>query len=196
MCYTLCIGLPAIAARNMMIDSKSESVLLPVVGRSVQTASAALDASNSEGADFLICGLGEDKNDDVVGNTLFTNVKTPIFIMHASCREAISILEMSKFIKSGASGLVISLQDLKSLSDGVMRQLLNSYYAINGEEQDELEILSNLEVLNANNGSRKEKQVAAFVKLEDREKQLLDTEKSVLLEAINTIQKAAPLVIF
>jgi hypothetical protein len=38
--------------------------------------------------------------------------------------------------------------------------------------------------------------VAGFVKLEDREKQLIEKERSILLEAIDVIQKASPLVIF
>lgn len=173
-----------------MLDSKSESVVLPLVGRNVQSTEAALDASSSEGADFLICGLGEGKHADVVENSLFANVKLPIFIPNASHGEATSLtVEMSKFLKSGASGLVVSLEELR-LFDDVLSQLFNPIYAINKKPQDELERFNNLKVLDASH------MVAGFIKLEDREKQLIEIERSVLLEALNVIQKAAPLVIF
>ncbi|KAI9181181.1 hypothetical protein LWI28_012186 [Acer negundo] len=180
-------GLPAIVARNTMIDSKSESVVLPLVGRNVQTVNAAVNASNSEGADFLICGSGEGKFVDVVDNSLFDNVKIPIFVINTSRGEALSLVEMSKFLKSGASGLVISLADLRWISDDVLGQLFNATYAINKEPQDVLNELKLLESDNSFHG------VAGFVNLEDREKQLIETERSLLLEAINIIQKAAPL---
>lgn len=183
-------GLPAIVARNTMIDSKSESVVLPLVGRNVQTANAAVNASNSEGADFLICGSGEGKFVDVVDNSLFDNVKIPIFVINTSRGEATSLVEMSKFLKAGASGLVISLADLRWFSDHVLGQLFNASYAINKDPQDELNELKLLESDKSFHG------VAGFVNLEDREKQLIETERSLLLEAINIIQKAAPLVIF
>uniref|UniRef100_A0A6N2KLY5 Uncharacterized protein n=1 Tax=Salix viminalis TaxID=40686 RepID=A0A6N2KLY5_SALVM len=47
-------GLPSIVAKNMLMGSKSGPVVLPLVARIVQTPNAALNASNSEGADFLI----------------------------------------------------------------------------------------------------------------------------------------------
>ncbi|KAK0581509.1 hypothetical protein LWI29_014647 [Acer saccharum] len=180
-------GLPAIVARNTMTDSKSESVVLPLVGRKVQTANAAVNASNSEGADFLICGSREGKFVDVVDNSLFDNVKIPVFVIHTSRGEATSLVEMSKFLKSGASGLVISLADLRWFSDDVLGQLFNATYAISKDPQDELNELKLLESDNSFHG------VAGFVNLEDREKQLIETERSLLLEAINIIQKAAPL---
>ncbi|KAK1561189.1 hypothetical protein Q3G72_035297 [Acer saccharum] len=180
-------GLPAIVARNTMIDSKSESVVLPLVGRNVLTANAAVNASNSEGADFLICGSREGKFVDVVDNSLFDNVKIPVFVIHTSRGEATSLVEMSKFLKSGASGLVISLADLRWFSDDVLGQLFNATYAISKDPQDELNELKLLESDNSFHG------VAGFVNLEDREKQLIETERSLLLEAINIIQKAAPL---
>lgn len=180
-----------------MLDSKSESVVLPLVGRNVQSTEAALDASSSEGADFLICGLGEGKHADVVENSLFANVKLPIFIPNASHGEATSLtVEMSKFLKSGASGLVVSLEESNLFTDDVPGQLFNPIYAINKKPQNELESFSKLKVLDASDSVHRKEMVAGFVKLEDREKQLIEDERSVLLEAINVIQKAAPLVIF
>ncbi|KAJ6352428.1 hypothetical protein OIU76_001623 [Salix suchowensis] len=65
----------------------------------------------------------------------------------------------SKLLKSGASGLVLSLEELRLLSDDALSQMFDT----------------------------------AFVKLEDREKQLIEKERSILLEAIDVIQKANPL---
>lgn len=190
-------GLPAIVARNTMLDSRSESVVLPLVGRNVQSTDAALNASSSEGADFLICGLGDGVDADLVENSLFANVKIPIFLTNASRGEATSsTVEMFKFLKSGASGLVVSLEELWLFTDDVLSQLFNPIYAINKKPQDELESFSKLKALDASNSFHGKERVAGFVKLEDREKQLIENERSVLLEAINVIQKAAPLVIF
>ena len=51
--------------------------------------------------------------------------------------------------------------------------------------------------LNVDNGFQSETEVVAgFVKLEDREKLLIETERLVLNEAIEAIKRAAPLVIF
>ncbi|XP_031263788.1 probable transmembrane GTPase FZO-like, chloroplastic [Pistacia vera] len=187
-------GLPAIVARNTMLDSRSESVVLPLVGRNVQSTDAALNASSSEGADFLICALGEGADADLVDNSLFADVKIPIFLTNASRGEATSsTMEMSKFLKSGASGLVVSLEELRLFTNDVLSQLFNPIYAINKKPQDELESFSKLKLLDASNSFHGKERVAGFVKLEDREKELIESERSVLLEAINVIQKAAPL---
>ncbi|GAV57786.1 MMR_HSR1 domain-containing protein, partial [Cephalotus follicularis] len=176
-------GLPAIVARNTLMDPKSESVVvLPLVARIVETADAALLASNSEGADFLIFSVGDDKGVDSVLSTVFEDVKIPIFVAFTSREEAISVL------KSGASGLVVSLEDLKSLSDDVLGELFCTVRALNNkrprkpwtENKPEIDLF-------------RRKPDAGFIKLEDREKQLVETERSVLLEAINVIQKAAPM---
>ncbi|KAI3764064.1 hypothetical protein L2E82_14064 [Cichorium intybus] len=55
-------GLPAIVARNTIMDSKSDSVFLPLVGRKVQTSDAAMNASSFEGADFLIYNNNGEEN--------------------------------------------------------------------------------------------------------------------------------------
>lgn len=188
-------GLPAIVARNTMKDSKSESVVLPLVGRNVQNLDAALSASNSEGADFLMCGFREGQKADLVGNSVFTNVKIPIFVMNASHGEAKSLAEMSKCLKSGASGFVISLKNLRLFSGDVLSQLFNAIRTTNEKLDRELENASNVKLLDAGDSFPVKESVAGFVKLENREKQLIETERSVLLEAIDVIQKAAPLVI-
>ncbi|KAF5455034.1 hypothetical protein F2P56_024653 [Juglans regia] len=185
-------GLPAIVARNTLIDSKSESVILPLVARKVQTANAALNASFSEGADFLIYDIGGEKHADMAENSIFENVKIPIFVIFSSHGEDALLTEASDTLKLGASGFVIPLEGLGLFDDDVLRKLFNNAY-MNKRMQDEVESSIKFKLLNADNGGYGEKRVAGFIKLEDREKQFIETERTVLLKAINVIQKAAPL---
>ncbi|XP_015892113.3 probable transmembrane GTPase FZO-like, chloroplastic [Ziziphus jujuba] len=186
-------GLPAIVARNTMMDSKSDSVFLPLVARNVQTLDAALNASNSEGADFLIYSIGEENQVDVVPKSVFRNVKIPIFAMFTSGGEDLLLKEASVLLKSGASGLVSTLKGFEMFSDDALSELFDNVYTPNLRTQDELDNLNNLEFLDVDNNVREGRAVAGFIKLEDREKQFIDREKSILLEAIKVIQRAAPL---
>lgn len=187
-------GLPAIVARNTMTNSNSESVILPLVARNVQTANAALNASISEGADFLIYDISRDKPVDAAVHSVFENVKIPIFLAFASYGENTLFTEASNSLKLGASGIVISLEGLRLFGDEVLRKLFNPV-AMNKRKRDEVGSSIKLKLMNVDNGVYGKKVVAGFIKLEDREKQLIETEKTVLLEAISAIQKAAPLVI-
>ncbi|ONH93596.1 hypothetical protein PRUPE_8G241300 [Prunus persica] len=184
-------GLPTIVARGTMMASKSESVILPLVARNVQDIDGAISASSSEGADFLIYGIGGQEEVHVALNPLFKNVKIPIFVMFPSYDSLYS--EVPTLLKSGASGLVTSLKDFRLLNDEALSELFDIIYMKNGKTQDEVESFDNLTVLNVLNGLNDDKNVAGFLKLEDREKQFIETERSVLLKAINVIQKAAPL---
>ncbi|XP_022758213.1 probable transmembrane GTPase FZO-like, chloroplastic isoform X1 [Durio zibethinus] len=185
-------GLPAIVARNTMMDSKSDSVFLPLVARTVQTASAALNASSSEGADFLIYDLGEQEYVDMVMKSVYGNVKIPIFIVNSNSQAKVtSYTEGSKILKSGASGLVLSLEDLRLLTDDVLSQLFNIVSTINNKPRGES--IDELKMADIDHDSHQKMGVAGFIKVEDREKQLIEKERSVLIEAINVFQKAAPL---
>ncbi|KAJ6998385.1 transmembrane GTPase FZO-like [Populus alba x Populus x berolinensis] len=186
-------GLPAIVARNMMMGSRTESVVLPLVARIVQTPNAALKASNSEGADFLIYVHGPEEDFDSEMSPGFGNVKIPIFVLDASRGEATLSVGASKFRKTGASGLVLSLEDLRLFSDDALSQMFDTVSATGKNFQDDLESFSKLKSLDMENDSHKKTTVAGFVKLEDREKQLIEKERSILLEAIDVIQKASPL---
>lgn len=184
----------------MMMGSKSDAVVLPLVARNVQTPNAALNAANSEGADFLIYGFDHQDNHfdlDIKINSGFDDVKIPMFVTYSSRGKAATpVTEALKFLKSGASGLVLSLEDLRLFNDDALSQLFNIVIAMEKKSQGELESINNLELLDVENDTNGKTKVAGFVKLEDREKHLVETEKSVLLEAINIIQKATPLVIF
>ncbi|KAF4370133.1 hypothetical protein F8388_007274 [Cannabis sativa] len=174
-------GLPVIVARNTMMDSKSDSVVLPLVARNVQSVEAALDASNSEGADFIIYNFNDEKNVDVVLNSVCENVKIPIFVLFNSYDEDKLVTEASKLLRFGASGLVTSLNGFEKFSVDVLNHLFNDVYTINKKSQDVIV------------SDSAEERIAGFVKLEEREKQFIEREKSVLLKAIDVIRKAAPL---
>ncbi|KAJ6685080.1 TRANSMEMBRANE GTPASE FZO [Salix purpurea] len=152
-------GLPSIVTRNMLMGSKSESVVLPLVARIVQTQNAALNASNSE-----------EKDLDVEMSSGFGNVNILIFALYASRGEAKVSMGASKFLNSGASG-----------------------FGVIGRLEDELKSSSKLISLDMENDIHEKTTVAGFVKLEDREKQLIEKERSLLLEAIDVMQKATSL---
>ncbi|XP_062085862.1 probable transmembrane GTPase FZO-like, chloroplastic isoform X2 [Humulus lupulus] len=189
-------GLPVIVARNTMMDSKSDSVVLPLVARNVQSVEAALDASISEGADFLIYNFDDEKNVDVILNTVSENVKIPIFVMFSTDDEDKFITEASKLLKFGASGLVTSLNGFEKFSVNALNHLFHDVYTLNRKVQDEFGNLNENKLMSADNGfgsDSAEERVAGFVKLEEREKQFIERERSVLLKAIDVIWKAAPL---
>ncbi|QCE06434.1 thiamine-phosphate pyrophosphorylase [Vigna unguiculata] len=180
-------GLPTVVARSTMVDSKSELVVLPLVARIVHTVDAAMNASKSEGADFLIYGGGDLQ---LVGREVVSvreSVKIPIFV---SCgKDNMSYADMSGLLASGASGFVTSLANFGRYGDEFLHKVFGTVYAsTDGGNVSEIE-------LNVDNGfqSGTEEIVAGFVKLEDREKQLIETERLVLNEAVEVIKKAAPL---
>ncbi|KAB2605305.1 hypothetical protein D8674_005022 [Pyrus ussuriensis x Pyrus communis] len=184
-------GLPTIVARSTMMASKSDSVVLPLVARYVQDIDGAINASNSEGADFLIYDIAGQENILLALNSLFKTVKIPIFVTFTSYNALYK--EGPALLKSGAGGLVTSLKDFRLLDDEALSKLFDIVYMLNSETQDEVEGLSKLTYLDAHDGPINSTSVAGFLKLEDREKKFIEAERSVLLKAINVIQKAAPL---
>ncbi|KAK9139747.1 hypothetical protein Scep_009428 [Stephania cephalantha] len=182
-------GLPAVVARNMMMESKSDYVVLPIVARKVQTENAALIASNSEGADFLIYSSDKKEHAEVHVSSLAQNVKIPVFSTVALLREDAPFSEASKSLQSGASGLVVGLEDVKLFSNDALSKL---FLNVNVRS-----IISKDENKNSYKFDKKrshgKKGFAGFIQLEDREKQLIEVERMVLLEAISVMQKAAPL---
>lgn len=169
-----------------MLDSKSELVVLPLVARIVQTVDAAVNASKSEGADFLIYGGGDLNRVGQEVGSLYESVKIPIFV---SCvKNNMSYADASGLLASGASGFVTSLANFGLFGDEFLHKLFGTVYASDdGGRMSENK-------LNVDNGFQSETEVVAgFVKLEDREKLLIETERLVLNEAIEVIKRAAPL---
>lgn len=173
-------------ARKTLTDSKSESVYLPLVARHVQSAKAALNASSSEGADFLI--YVSDGDEDAEVKSVFENVKIPVFTMVSLCGDGESYNAASKLLNLGASGFVISLEDFKFFCEKVLSKLSVFDHTMDNTNK--------MKALNVNNGSYGDTNVADLIELEDRGRQFVEAEKAALREAIKVIQKASPLVIF
>lgn len=189
-------GLPTIVARNTMMDATSGSVVLPLVARNVHTYDAALDASNSEGADFLIFTLNGSARPEELASSTSGRIKIPTFIMVDSPMDEISLKTSLDSVRSGASGLVVSVDELKSLREDGLSKLFNffdSAFASNMEIEDIGQSLETIEATDMQNGFYGKKTIAGFARLEEREQQLIDKERSILTEAISVIQRAAPL---
>lgn len=178
-----------------MLDSKSESVFLPLVARNVQSQDAALDASKAEGADFLIYRVSGDRQFEELERSIFQNVRVPTFVMIDSLASEKSFNKISHILKSGASGFVISLQELKVFGIDDLSKLFTTSYVPNRWNDGEVQDVDEPKVLDVNNGVPGKPVVAGFTKLKERERQLIETERSFLLEVIDAIKQAAPLVI-
>ncbi|KAI3449630.1 hypothetical protein Pfo_006295 [Paulownia fortunei] len=176
-----------------MMDAKTDSVILPLVARNVQTHDAALDASNSEGADFLIYTLNGDDRLEELASSVSGHVKIPIFVMVDSLRDGVSLKISLDSLRSGVSGIVVSLDELNLLRENDLSKLFYSEYASNKKVEDGGQSFDNLETTGMENGFYGKKTIAGFTRLEEREQQFRDKERSILLEAINVIQRATPL---
>ena len=103
-----------------MPSSSTSKAPNTLVSRNVQTANVALNASNSEDANFLIYDIGGEKHVDGIVKSVFENVKIPIFVVFALCGED-TFTEVSNLLKLVASGLVISLEVLELFGDVIVR---------------------------------------------------------------------------
>lgn len=175
-----------------MMDAKADSVMLPLVARNVQTYDAALEASNSEGADFLILTLNGGGYPEEFVSSTSGGIKIPIFIMSGSPLDEISLHSL----RSGASGVVVSVDELKSLREEGLSKLFDSEYSsitkVDGIKGQGVEKIKTIDMQNGFYGKNK---IGGFTRLQEREQQLIDKERSILVEAISVIQRAAPLVI-
>ncbi|KAJ6337111.1 hypothetical protein OIU76_006892 [Salix suchowensis] len=94
---------------------------------------------------------------------------------------------------SNSEVVLVSLEDLKLFSDDGLTHMFDNACATDKKSQDELKNSSKLKSLDMENDIHEKTTVAGFVKLEDREKQLIEKERSLLLEAIDAMQKATSL---
>ncbi|CAM8925630.1 unnamed protein product [Rhodiola kirilowii] len=180
-------GLPTIVARSAMMDAKVETVMLPMVAKKVQTAKAAMSASNSEGADFLLLDPVEDENPKDFVSSLLQNIKVPIFVTWS-----LNGLGDGLF-GSGASGFVVSLKHLRQFSEGDMSHLVSASPRTNSKSLNDIEDAKFIEVQQSNNGSYRKDRAVGIVNAEVGKKKFIEMEKQVLLEAIDVIKKAAPM---
>ncbi|KAL9251751.1 putative transmembrane GTPase FZO-like, chloroplastic [Drosera capensis] len=187
-------GLPTVVARNVLMGSNSISTVLPVVGRSVRTVDAAISASNSEGADFLIFSTEVEGHNSLAIQSMYANVKTPIFVVTSWNEDGVPFHGASNLITIGASGLVLPFKGLKLLTGDAVSKLLSDTYVPSKKFGNGATSAKKHEISNAIDGVGG-KRVAGFVKLEDREFEFIRKERQILLEAVNIIQKAAPLMV-
>lgn len=183
-------GLPTIVARSAMMDAKIETVKLPLVAKKVHTAKAALSASNSEGADFILLAPIEDEDPMDIMISLSENIKVPIFIAWSLTRVE------QKLFGSGVGGFFVSLKDIGQVSEGQMSSLVRGTVMKNSETGNGNEGARNVEIRQSNNGSYLKDKPVGFLFEEGSEKKFIEKEKVVLLEAIDVIKEAAPMVIF
>ncbi|KAL6564348.1 hypothetical protein OROMI_015798 [Orobanche minor] len=186
-------GLPTVVARHTLIGAKKDSVILPLVARNVQTHEAALDASNSEGADFLIYTIKEDHSLEELVSSVCGCVKIPIFILFDSPRDEISSKISLDLLRSGVNGIVVSVNELNSFRDNDLTKLFYREYASDIKLEDGDQSYDTLKTIGMGNGFYGKKMVGGFTRLEESEKQFIDKERSILLEAINVIETATPL---
>ncbi|KAL3827931.1 hypothetical protein ACJIZ3_016733 [Penstemon smallii] len=183
-------GLPTIVARNTMMDARNEIVVLPLVARIVQTHDAALDASISEGADFIIYNVSGDEE---LVRSVSERVKIPVFIMFDPPRDVISLKKSSDFFRTGASGVVVTVDELNLFREDDLSKMFYREYASDMEVVKGSTSFDKLKILEMENGFPGRNMVPGFTKLEEREQKFIEKERSFLLEAINVIQRATPL---
>ena len=176
-------GLPVIVARNMMMGSRAESVLLPLVGRNLQKSGSAITASASEGADLLIFNVDKNNYKKVLVDCITTqNIKVPIFLEMINWEgESRSSDVASNLLQLGASGVILSLDDMEMFTEDNFAMFSNT------KRQD-------INVLEESHDVKP--LIAGFSKLQEREIELIEAERVLMLETIAVIREAAPLVIF
>ncbi|KAK1317874.1 hypothetical protein QJS10_CPA05g00854 [Acorus calamus] len=180
-------GLPAIVARKMMMKAKSGSVL-PLVARTVHSAESALIASSSDGADLLIYVTNNGKSSKAMETSFVQHVRVPVFSVIDLLREETPFSVALNLIQSGASGIVISLDDVKLLNDD-----LCNLFSTDRRMQNKFPSSSELPPLDVHKDNKEENLVAGFTKLDERMKQFIEAERMVLVEAIAAVRKASPM---
>ncbi|XP_073315343.1 probable transmembrane GTPase FZO-like, chloroplastic [Primulina huaijiensis] len=188
-------GLPTIVARNTMMDAKNESVVMPLVGRNVQTHDAASDASNFEGADFLILTVDSGRSPEQLVSSVYGRVKIPIFVTVDSFGYGTSFTKASDLLRSGASGVVVSVDELSLFKvDELNKHFFREYASRkNVKLETSSQSFDEHKTLDVENGLPGRKTVTGFKVSGEREQQLIEKERSFLLEAVDAIQRAAPL---
>ncbi|KAJ4804839.1 tRNA modification GTPase MnmE [Rhynchospora pubera] len=176
-------GIPTIVARNMMMQSKSDSIYLPLVARVVQNIDSAKNASSSEGADFLIIKAKSDNISRVLQDSM--SVKVPIFFTLTDLpHEESPPVVASKLLDSGASGVVASLAEMELFTENIFEKVLKRSHDVDKHLQDGRLFSGDLESTAS--------QVAGFTKLGEMEVELIERERALLEETAALIRKAVP----
>lgn len=178
------------------MKSKSDSVYLPLVARTVQTANSAISASSSEGADFLIMSMQNDNYASILENSVHQQVKVPVFFAAIELlHDELPFNMASKLLQLGACGIVITLGDMKLFSDDILKAF-SKEDVVNRVSRDVYANSNRMDMEGVSVIVNGRNRVAGFMKLGDRETQLIEAERMLLHEAVAVFKKAAPMVIF
>ncbi|KAG1331796.1 putative transmembrane GTPase FZO-like, chloroplastic [Cocos nucifera] len=186
-------GIPAIVARNMMMKSKPDSVYLPLVARTVQTANSAISASSSEGADFLIMSMETDNYVTILENSVNTQVKVPVFFAAIELlHDELPFNMASKLLQLGACGIVITLGDIKLFGDDILKAF-SKEDVVNRISRDVYANSTRMDMEGVSVMINGRNRVSGFMKLGDREIRLIEAERMLLHEVVAVVKKAAPM---
>lgn len=179
------------------MNSKPDSIYLPLVARVVQTTDAATNASASEGADFLIISTNIHNFSRILENFVTRDIRVPIFFNIVDLVEDESPSDVtSMLLQSGACGVVVSLADMKLLGDDPLVKVFSKVHVSDRILRGGRSFSKKLDVDDIRVVSNGKKGITGFTKLEEKEMQLIETERLLLSEAVAVIKKAAPMVIF
>ncbi|URE04645.1 Dynamin family [Musa troglodytarum] len=170
----------------------ASGVVLSDSARTVQDTASAITASSSEGADFLIMSTKTVKSVAGQESSITQFVKVPVFFTTSDSHgNQLPSKMASKLLQYGAGGMVMSLNDLISFDDGILKMFSMAYMANDilqdafpnsGTKTDDSRVV--------NNG---QKGISGFTRLDDREIQLIERERQLIDEAVSIIQKATPM---
>lgn len=171
------------------MQSKSDSIYLPLVARVVQNIDSAKSASSSEGADFLIINTTTANISRVLQNSADQPVKIPIFFTLTDLtHEESSPITASKLLDSGASGVVVTLAEMRLFTEDFFEKMFKRSHDVDKLLQDGRLFSGELDATAS--------QVAGFTKLGEVEVELIEKERALLEETAALIRKAVPTVIF
>lgn len=188
--------LPAIIARNMMQSARSESSLLPLVARTVRTAESAQNATASEGADLLMLVIENKENAEMLVGSVCQHVSIPVFFMFDSCKESAVASLTYKLVRAGASGIVLSTENVTYLGDDILKEVKTLLFSIKFTDKSskkyDAEDFSETNMINNNISSNATKAMEVGKSLDIKAKEILDEERPLLLKIINIVHEAAP----
>ncbi|XP_068658902.1 probable transmembrane GTPase FZO-like, chloroplastic isoform X2 [Aristolochia californica] len=167
-----------------------------VISERVDIAAAAGSSGvvlSDKGADFLIVENDGNSSAKVLVNSICQNVKVPVFTMVDLVGETIPVSDASELLQSGASGIVVSMKLMEMLSDDIVNNLLTSTYVANERSHDGLPIFNKLGLIGVGRASHERMGSVELNLFTEKTKQFIEAERLVLLEAITTIRKAAPM---
>lgn len=178
----------------MMQNVNSESLVLPLIARSVTSPQSALLATTSEGADFLLVQTQQDDLANII-STVSGRVSIPVF-----SQESMSSVSLGgtcfKSLEAGATGIVYNAIDLKSLTADQRRTLTSSLLDAMTRAQSKAADISRSAVNDLQElsdlGTARKPSSMEKKSLDLQVMEILDEERSVLESLIILMKEAYP----